>query len=238
MLQSVKALRNVVVQATDGIAGHVAQLLVDDITWTIRHLVIHTGGWLKNRQVLLSPSAVNWHSPASRTLYLARTCQEVIECPPLETDPPVSQQHLMRALAQSIPPLYSCEPGMSASYAYITMLAGDPLELHDAWDTHLQSADSFLGAAVAARDATFGQIDDLLLDDTTWRIRHVVVKTRVWSGKRVVIEPWTVRNLSWVDSLAVVDMWRADIEQSPTIASLLHQKMPTEIVSYGWHLRW
>ena len=46
MLRSVSELTGYSILATDGQIGKVAEFYFDDITWTIRYLVVDTGNWL------------------------------------------------------------------------------------------------------------------------------------------------------------------------------------------------
>ncbi len=58
MLQSFKKILNSSLHAKDGKIGHLDDLLFDDMTWTIRYLVVRTGGLLKRERVLISPLGV------------------------------------------------------------------------------------------------------------------------------------------------------------------------------------
>ncbi len=44
--------------ATDGEIGKVKDFYFDDVTWTVRYLVVETGSWFSNRKVLISPEAL------------------------------------------------------------------------------------------------------------------------------------------------------------------------------------
>lgn len=62
-LRSCKVVAEYDVRATDGDVGRVKDFLVDDETWLLRHLVIETGHWWADHQVLVSPRwirSVNW----------------------------------------------------------------------------------------------------------------------------------------------------------------------------------
>ena len=62
-LRSCKVVADYDVRATDGDVGRVKDFLVDDETWLLRHLVIETGHWWADHQVLVSPRwirSVNW----------------------------------------------------------------------------------------------------------------------------------------------------------------------------------
>jgi PRC-barrel domain len=58
MLRSMKDLMGFTIGATDGDIGRVDAWYFDDATFTVRHLVVDTGGWLGGRKVLISPMAL------------------------------------------------------------------------------------------------------------------------------------------------------------------------------------
>ena len=58
MLRAASHLKGTNIAATDGDIGSVDDLYFDDLTWTIRYLVVDTGTWLPGRQVLISPRSV------------------------------------------------------------------------------------------------------------------------------------------------------------------------------------
>ncbi|MGF6992592.1 uncharacterized protein YrrD [Paraburkholderia sp. GAS32] len=55
MLRSIRDLRGSTVHASDGDIGSVSQVYFDDESWGVRYLVVETGNWLNDRQVLVSP---------------------------------------------------------------------------------------------------------------------------------------------------------------------------------------
>ena len=46
------------IEAEDGALGTVSDFLFDDRNWGFRWLVVETGSWLSERQVLVHPSAI------------------------------------------------------------------------------------------------------------------------------------------------------------------------------------
>ena len=50
-----QSLKGTTIAAKDGEIGSVQDLYFDDLTWTVRYLVVDTGTWLPGRQVLISP---------------------------------------------------------------------------------------------------------------------------------------------------------------------------------------
>ncbi len=58
MLRNVNQTVGFTIRATDGEIGKVAEFYFDDLSWTVRYLVVNTGNWLAERLVLISPIAI------------------------------------------------------------------------------------------------------------------------------------------------------------------------------------
>ena len=92
MLISTEIILGTELLGSDRSVGSICDLLFDDETWVVRHLVVDTGHWLPGRQVLLPPSVVqnaDWNA-ASAAVPL--TSQQVSDSPSGESDRPVSRQ--------------------------------------------------------------------------------------------------------------------------------------------------
>ena len=53
MLRSIKNLIGFTIRAKDGELGIVSEFYFDDLTWSIRYLVVETDRWLSERKVLI-----------------------------------------------------------------------------------------------------------------------------------------------------------------------------------------
>jgi PRC-barrel domain len=85
LLRSAREVVGDDVAATDGDIGHVADLLIDDARWTIRHLVLATRNWLPGRKVLIGPGRLRSVDWAGRRILLDLSRREVETSP--EYDP-------------------------------------------------------------------------------------------------------------------------------------------------------
>ena len=54
----VREITSLTLHAIDGQMGSVQELYFDDQNWTVRYLIVKTGGWLSGRNVLIPPIAV------------------------------------------------------------------------------------------------------------------------------------------------------------------------------------
>jgi PRC-barrel domain protein len=73
MLYKVKSLKGYRLHGLDGEIGWVKEFYFDDHHWTIRYLVADTGTWLTDRQVLISPYALDVINDKDQNIEVALT---------------------------------------------------------------------------------------------------------------------------------------------------------------------
>ena len=59
MIRCLSELTGYDINAIDGKVGSCVDFLFDDQSWTVRHLVVDTGGWIPGRKVIVPPSSIN-----------------------------------------------------------------------------------------------------------------------------------------------------------------------------------
>lgn len=85
------------IQAADGDAGTVSDILFDDQSLAIRWVVVRTGSWLSNEQVLVMPQNLLRSEADPRFWETRLTIEDFRKARPLEDDLPVSLQRLREA---------------------------------------------------------------------------------------------------------------------------------------------
>jgi uncharacterized protein YrrD len=83
-LESTAEVAGYTIKASDGDIGRVDDFIVDAATWTIRYLVIDTGGWLPGRKVLISPGWVKSVHWPDGEVYVAMTQESIRNSPDYE----------------------------------------------------------------------------------------------------------------------------------------------------------
>ena len=92
-LRSVGEVTGYRIQATDGEIGHVEDFIVDDLTWTIRYLVVDTKNWLPGRKVLVAPrwaTKIEWRNGH---VHLDLTRDLIKNGPEYNPDTPVNRRY-------------------------------------------------------------------------------------------------------------------------------------------------
>ena len=222
MLRSLKDLEGYSVHATDGEAGSVANVLFDDERWGVRYLVVETGRFLDERRVLISPVAFREVEWSSRRFHLALTVDKVRNSPSVDVDKPVSRQH-ERDYHQyyGYPPywLYGGPLAMGIPGGFSPAAWTEPPDARaddDAGDVHLRSAKEVRGYRLRGSDGEIGHVDDFIVDDATWGVHYLVIDTsNWWFGKKVLVAPRWVDQVSWPEQQVHVAMSREAVKNSP-----------------------
>jgi hypothetical protein len=222
MLTNTKAMKGFTVHAKDGELGRIDQFYFDDESWAIRYFTIETGGWLAGRSVLISPISVTGTDWDGKRLHVSLTKQQVENSPSIDTRKPVSRQHEAEYMGYYGYPYYWGGPMMwgpsyfPAGLAIPTEAVPAGAAPKQSSDTHLRCVEGVTGYSISANDGEIGHVDGFLVDDTAWAIRYMEVATRNWwPGKKVLISPAWIDQISWLRSTVTVDMSRESVRSAP-----------------------
>jgi hypothetical protein len=188
MDHTVKELRRDRVMAVDGEAGRIEDVYFDNERWDVRYLVVHAGGWLTARRVLIPPTAIDADGAPGRQLRVRLTRDEVQHAPDADTNRPVSRQlELEHALQLGYP---YCWSGL--------LLWADEAT---AWrqlgkrDAHLLSGVDLLGYRIEGPDGLVGKVVDFVIDER-WTVRSLLARLgSKWAHGEVRIEPGDVSHI-------------------------------------------
>jgi len=221
MLQNIKGLYGNKLVASDGDIGHVKDFYFDDKTWVIRYLVADTGSWLTGRLVLLSPHAFGRLNQDGKILPVNLTRKQIEDSPSIESHRPVSRQYEEEYYRYYGWPVYWQGEGMWGMGSYPVIMPPVPpqsLSHHghnQRDDIHLRSAKAVAGYYIQATDDMIGSVSGFLVDDRSWAIRELVVKTGHWySEKEIQISPSKIKRISYEDSKVFVNLTKADIQRA------------------------
>ena len=82
-------------------------------------------------------------------------------------------------------------------------------------DPDLRSAAAVIGYGIEAMDGAIGHVKDFRVDDRNWAIQELMVEAGHWySGKEVLISPWTVDRVSYGESKVFVRLSKDDIRHT------------------------
>ncbi|MBN2446990.1 MAG: hypothetical protein JXO22_09705 [Phycisphaerae bacterium] len=218
MLRSVNSLLRLDVATSNGKAGAARDLYFDDQEWQSRFIVVNSGVWLPGKSVLVSPTSVDAIGDSGPLVQLHLTRAELRSSPGIETYQPVCRQE-----EQKLTKRHSWLPGWgTAVAALLGMRARGKNARQDGGPTttsvkaRLRSAVEVRGYDIRCGGDACGHIDDLLLDDTEWKVAELVVSTGNWlRGRRVRVSTNHVHALCWHERAAELVLNREQIRRAP-----------------------
>jgi uncharacterized protein YrrD len=229
MKRSLKKLEGFTLRETDGEIGKVEDFYFDDQSWTIRYLIVRTGGWLSERKVLISPSVLQQADWDNKEFPVKLTKKQIENSPDIDTEKPVSRQQ-----EEQLASYYPWEGywGTDVDEHGAGILGMMPSELYQSGnvqvqnpqnnvsdehsDPHLRSADELKGYAIHTTDGQIGKVDDFIIDDRNWKINFLVVDTGTWLDRdKVLLSTKWITGVKWDNSVVIVNISTDAVQNSP-----------------------
>jgi hypothetical protein len=218
MLHSVKQLHGYKLEALDGEIGHVTGFYFDDKDWVVRYLMTDAVSWMPGCKVLISPYALGNIYAAGKLLEIKLSRERIKNSPSIDTELPVARQHEREYYRYYNWPTYWNGPGLWGlnSTPIIPSLSEPSYEDEPETDSRLRSTQEITGYAIQALDGEVGHVEDFLIDETNWAVRHLVVTTGLWRlGRNVMVPPQSIEKVIWEESKMFVQLTRSEVQPEP-----------------------
>ena len=227
MYTRVSELKNLTIAARDGDIGRCRDFLFDDESWTVRYLELNTSRWLLGRRVLISPAVVGEADFDAERLPVDLTRKHIESAPGLGEEQPVSRAYEEEFARHYGHMYYWWGAGLWGAGPYPGNILlpkegapePEPDEINSIErENHLRSAKEVHGYVIQAIDGQLGEVDDFIVDTSTWTIGFVVLDTRRWlPGKKVMLPVAWAAGISWADRSFRVDVTKEVLELAPAL---------------------
>jgi hypothetical protein len=207
MLWNTSLIRGYGIEARDGALGAICDLFLCDADWRVRWLVIEGGDLLSRRKVLLHPTVFERPVRELRQFSVSLHVHQVKSSPVINTDHPV-RRHVEALLCNH----YGWDHAWGRSHAQPN---GEPHH-----DRGLLSIDTAARYRLWATDGEIGRVQDFIVDDSDWGVRHIVADTRNWwPGNMVLIAPSSIEAVDGEQRTIRLRVSRQKIKDSPVYGS-------------------
>ena len=249
MQRSVNNLIGYSIIAKDGELGIVNEFYFDDLTWSIRYLVVNTGNWLFQRKVLIPHAALGMTDWKSGKFQVNLTVDQVRNSPDIETERTVTRQHEIELFSHYGFPVYWGNTFYDGPIGMIpvaplsdmkTAKGNDDSVQKLGGESHLRSTKNVKGYHIHANDGEIGHVEDYIVDDEKWNLCFMIVDTKNWlSGRKVLISPRWINRIEWGELKVYVNLSQESIKNSPEfdITKLIDKDYERELFNhYGKHI--
>lgn len=217
----VQDLTKTSVYGNDGRLGTVKELYFDDYNWTVRYLVMRTGGWLMGRDVPIAPVAIADMDDANASMRINLQRKQIEQSPSIgrpEAIPRQSEEAYYKHY-QWQPYWQPDTPEWGNPIVFLddaTMIINKPLLPESSEQSSIRSSAEITGYGIYAMNSEIGHLDDLVINDEDWRIQYIQVDARNWlPGKKVLVPTGRIRQIDWASRSVSVSLTRHTIESAP-----------------------
>lgn len=215
MVEQLEDLIGFTLHATDGDIGRVYDVYFDDRHWTVRYLVVDTRHWLPGRRVLLSPVSIRHADWARREIVVGLSREQIRRSPSVDTDQPLGRRTIALFRECYTMP-YSWALGGFFWGPGSQRGAPSKTSRRREGDPRLESTRLVSAYRVTAIDGDVGHVGGFLVDDDSWALRGLIVKTRHWPfGKRVLVPSDRIAWMSWIELTVHLDLPLERIVHAP-----------------------
>lgn len=209
MLRSLSEIMGYGLQCMDGRGGRCIDFLFDDRDWVIRYLVGETNRWWPKRRVLISTQSVGEPDWDTHLVPIGLRTKELQNSP--RRGPPGDLPWMALDPASGEPDT-SAAAGVDTEPSDRTEASGKAVET--AAHKHAQSVRAIRRYRAWAEGKARGSVEDLIVDDSNWKIRWLVTGTgRAPSARKVMVKP---------DAVAGTPVGRRELRLNMTWNQLEH----------------
>ncbi|SFJ81749.1 PRC-barrel domain-containing protein [Halobacillus dabanensis] len=219
MIHNEKYIEGYTIHATDDELGKVDAFLFDDENWAIRYLVADTRKWLPGRKVLLSPISIQNINHQADHISFSLTKEQVKNSPDIDADQPVSRAQEVRMNQYFGWGNYWGAPGVWGPGFYPYELAQqefNEMTEEEAEVSQVRKTSEVIGYRVFTYNGEAGEIDSFLIDDKTWKIRYVVIRSKIEGEEKflLVSTDW-ITDVRWADESLHISVEKESLVKAP-----------------------
>lgn len=224
MLHPLSKLNKATVITTDNETGEAADLFFDERDWAVRYLVVNIGTWLFGRTTLIAPAAIQAVEWNKKKISLNLTRKQIEKSPAIDTRAPIPRQRELEIFTfygwqeywpassfTSVPPLPPHAHPLQPIRSMEDELAAPPEHFED---PHLRRLAEARSCKLLAADGEAGKIVDLLVDDSDWAIRFILVATRP-EGREIAVPIARLGRARWSERQLTTDLANESLQSAP-----------------------
>jgi len=173
---SASELTSYKLQAEDGRAGTIKDVLFDDGRWTVRHFVVESGGLLSKHKVILDPIEAMEPDSDEKVFPFRLTKDEIKRHPIPESDPPLS--HSTKRSGPDAMRSAGAGSMIGAGPTELAMSGGGPAyeSSYIDPDPRLRSASDVQDYKLRSGTEEIGKVTDFVLNSENWTVPYAVVE--------------------------------------------------------------
>lgn len=214
--QRFSELKQFNIRAFDRRIGMVDDILIDDLSWLVRYLVVSIEGTLPTRKVLISPAVVEGPDLDQRLIAVGLVSQQVVDSPPLDSNGPISRRYEQALVDYYGWPIYWLGRIDHGSPQKMERMETDTSSkmIRDDLPSNLRSAAELCGYWIDGSDGFAGYMKDLIIHMDKWSVEFATADPSSSLPKeKFMFSCSRIDNVDWTAQRVDVDLSKEQIAE-------------------------
>ncbi len=224
--------------------GSVDDALIDEKDLTIRYFTVKTGNWFSGEKMYISPASIESINVNDEVITTDITKEEAENAPRLEGRELIDRTYETNFHTHYGLNPYWTGPGVwGTSFTARELAAQQPVAMPEPeedskGEPEIYKAKDIIRYEFAAQDDSFGQVEDLLIEEDSYKVRYFVIDTRkFFGGKKVLISADWVENIDWIKAQIQTNVTKEQVENSPEYLPEIPLSREMEVDLYSYYNR-
>jgi hypothetical protein len=212
------------------IVGHIKSFYLDELTWTVRYIIIDAILSPDKKSAIITPVAVDRIKPAERMVTLSLKTEQFNNSPEADDVMPFSREKEIELAERYEWPAYWTN--MSASMPGVVEELADtkvPQEEQKDNHNHLRDMNEIISYHLVAQGDRVGVVDDFIVGTDTWHTAFVIVDTApILPGKQVLLPPTAISGIDWQMKSVTASTTAHNVKKAPHYTSDTLEKLQVD----------
>jgi uncharacterized protein YrrD len=200
------------------IVGHIKSLYFDELTWTVRYILIETILFVDKKTAIIAPVAIDKIKPDERMVVLSLKKEHIEKSPDVDGVMPLSREKELELAERYEWPAYWED--LSASMPEVVEELAISKESPTADRTEMENNPirdmaAILSYQVVAQDDSAGSAKDFIFDTDTWHVAFLIVNVSGLHGHDVMLPPTAIAKVDWQEKTVYTGTLADTVKKAP-----------------------
>jgi len=219
-------LKGLPLKATDGEIGSIEGAIIDLEDWGLRYMLVKTGSWLSHRTVMIATESIVEMNEDAQNLVVNLSQQQVKDSPEPDPEVPMTRDSEIALREYYGLPMYWTQHGDPIQPHHAPDAVRDKVVANDVVtrrgsslvdnESVLCDLEEITNYSVESSDEDIGRLDDIIINEKTWRVdRFVVNLSNYLPSKMVLVNKDWLADVDWVNESIQLEATSSAVKGSP-----------------------
>lgn len=200
------------------IVGHIKSLYFDELTWTVRYILIETILFVDKKTAIITPVTIDKIKLDERMVVLSLKKDHIEKSPDIDGVMPLSREKELDLAERYEWPAYweDLSASMPDVVEELTISKESPTaERSEMENNPVRDMATILSYQVVAQRDSIGSAKDFIFDTDTWHVAFLIVYVAGLRGQEVMLPPTAIAQVNWQEKAVYTNTQADTVKKAP-----------------------